>query len=219
MVAEWPFHQTSSRPSDDSARIRYHQFPLDCKFRIRKTTDENVTEASKKTIETLNSNFYVVDCKICTLCLNSYFPYQSAFQSAILRNPLSTCLQIVFPSSVHWEHAVTESDLFEVQVEVKAKPSMLKGILSMVSHLFGPFGLVQPFLLPIKALMQKLSSAKIPWDQDITEQRRNRWEKWPLLPNLSGISMPRCFKPLNRSYHVSYNYTASAMQVRPSMEP
>ena len=43
----------------------------------------------------------------------------------------------------------TDSDNFEIKVSLKQKPATRRGILSMASQIFDPFGLVQPHALPV----------------------------------------------------------------------
>ena len=55
------------------------------------------------------------------------------------------------------------SDNFEIKVRLKQKPATHRGILSMASQIFDPFGLVQPHALPVKRLMQQLCEMNSGW--------------------------------------------------------
>jgi len=46
----------------------------------------------------------------------------------------------------------------------------------MISQIFEPFGFVQPFLLPVKILLQELSISGLGWDDEIADKERIVWE-------------------------------------------
>ena len=52
---------------------------------------------------------------------------------------------------VHWN---VETDHFGLQTDmVKEKPLTRRGILSVMSTVFDPLGIVAPFMLPVKVLL------------------------------------------------------------------
>ena len=66
----------------------------------------------------------------------------------------------------------------------------------MASQLYDPLGLLQPFILPVKHIMQRLCDLKLGWDEIIPETIRTDWMKWlSSLPQLQELSFPRCFRP------------------------
>ncbi|KAL9975998.1 hypothetical protein ACROYT_G013227 [Oculina patagonica] len=63
-----------------------------------------------------------------------------------------------------------------------------RGVLSRVSTLFNPLGLLAPYMLPAKCLKSK------GWDEPLDEQDRRIWEDWlGDLVKLSEFELPRCF--------------------------
>jgi len=54
---------------------------------------------------------------------------------------------------VYWN---AESDDFVVHVSLREKPITRRGVLSQASQLFDPIGMIQPFILPIKGLLQRV---------------------------------------------------------------
>ena len=90
-----------------------------------------------------------------------------------------------------------ETDTLGFSVVLKPKPWTRRGILSVVSSLYDPLGLVAPFLLTSKLLLQDLCKKKdLDWDDEIPSDYKTRWNKWlNEIPVLEGISLKRCVKP------------------------
>ena len=55
---------------------------------------------------------------------------------------------------------------------------MRRGILASVSSVYDPLGLVAPFLLTGKQILQDLCKNQTDWDEPIPDVFRTRWEKW-----------------------------------------
>ena len=66
-------------------------------------------------------------------------------------------------------------DKLEVKVKVKYKPLTRRGILSMISQLFDPIGFLQPFIFPVKLLMQELCHLNLGWDVEIPLDKKVSW--------------------------------------------
>ena len=76
------------------------------------------------------------------------------------------------------------------------KPNTRRGILSIVYSIFDPLGIVAPFTMKAKLLLQMLSRMKIGWDDQIGETERMQWMRWLAdLPKLADVQVERCFKP------------------------
>ena len=58
---------------------------------------------------------------------------------------------------MHWD---VETDKFGFQIRIKDKPATRRGILSVVSSVFDPLGLVAPAILPPKMLLQNSAGMK-----------------------------------------------------------
>ena len=87
-------------------------------------------------------------------------------------------------------------DKLEVKVKVKYKPLTRRGILSMISQLFDPIGFLQPFILPVKLLMQELCHLNLGWDVEIPLDKKVSWCNWlDMLGSLEKFCYPRCFRP------------------------
>ena len=68
----------------------------------------------------------------------------------------------------------------------------------MVSQTYDPLGVVQPFLLPARQLLQQACEAQLGWDQGLSEipGLQLEWDKWiKSLAELEQIRVPRCVVP------------------------
>jgi Pao retrotransposon peptidase/Family of unknown function (DUF5641)/Protein of unknown function (DUF1759)/Integrase zinc binding domain len=71
-----------------------------------------------------------------------------------------------------------------------------RSILSCVSSLFDPLGLVAPLLLPAKVLLQKLCKRGLGWDEPISEEEEHEWKAWTVNMNkIRSLKFERCVKP------------------------
>ena len=69
------------------------------------------------------------------------------------------------------------SDCFQFKVVLKDSPLTRRGILSTVSSIFDPLGLVSPFILVGKRILQELCRNSADWDDPIDDNIRSKWEK------------------------------------------
>ena len=94
---------------------------------------------------------------------------------------------------VHW---CIESDTLQFRIIVQDKPLSRRGILSTVSSVFDPLGLVAPFILMGKRILQELCRDGVGWDDEVPDDLRPQWEKWRAeLPILESLRIARCYKP------------------------
>ena len=94
---------------------------------------------------------------------------------------------------VHW---CIESDTLQFRIILQDKPLSRRGILSTVSSVFDPLGLVTPFILVGKRILQQLCRDGVGWDDAIPDELRSQWEKWRAeLPILERLRIARCHKP------------------------
>ena len=75
------------------------------------------------------------------------------------------------------------------------KPLSRRGILSTVSSMFDPLGLVSPFILVEKQILQELCGDGVGWDDEVPDKLRPKWEEWRTeLPALERLRVARCHK-------------------------
>ena len=89
-----------------------------------------------------------------------------------------------------------ETDTIGFCIELKDKPLTRRGILSTVSSVYDPLGIVAPVILVGKQLLQELCHDGIEWDDPVPSHIHSQWEKWRSeLPLLEKITIARCVKP------------------------
>ena len=71
-----------------------------------------------------------------------------------------------------------ESDTFQFRIQVKDKPLTKRGILSTVSSIYDPLGLVSPLILIGKGILQELCREGVSWDEEIPQHVRPQWQRW-----------------------------------------
>jgi hypothetical protein len=96
---------------------------------------------------------------------------------------------------IHWD-IVSDSFYFEVEKFDASVVVTRRKMLSLISSMFDPLGLVSHLLITGRLLFQEATKLKLQWDQEVPLQLRNRWIQWVKdLSNLVEIKIPRCFKP------------------------
>jgi len=94
---------------------------------------------------------------------------------------------------VFWD---IETDSFSFRSVNKNKPFTRRGILSVVSSVYDPLGLLCPFVFPAKVIVQDLCRKKYGWDDELSPDDVVRWLQWlEDLPKVEQVKVRRCFKP------------------------
>ena len=91
-----------------------------------------------------------------------------------------------------------DSDTFQFRIVVSERPMTRRGILSTISSVYDPLGLLAPFVLIGKQILQELCKDKAEWDEMLPERMRPRWMRW--LSDLQILPrhwVPRSYKPEN----------------------
>lgn len=90
-----------------------------------------------------------------------------------------------------------DSIVFDVNVPT-AEHITKRVILSSVSSLFDPLGLITPVLIPGRILFQDAVREKLEWDDQVNSETVNQWQNWiKSVERLKTISVSRCVKPVN----------------------
>lgn len=94
---------------------------------------------------------------------------------------------------VNWRVA---SDHLQFRVVVTERPLSRRGVLSTVASVYDPLGLVAPFVLLGKQILQRLCRDKTDWDAPLSNELQSRWESWLLgLKDLAHVKIDRCYLP------------------------
>lgn len=72
------------------------------------------------------------------------------------------------------EQDVLKYSIINFQVGANTK----RGVLSTISQLFDPLGLLGPVMISAKILMQKLWALKLSWDEPLPESQRKIWQEF-----------------------------------------
>ena len=191
-------------------------------YALRKVARDNSERACPETIKTVKNNFYVDDClkslsspelAVCLIAqlrslLSSGGFHLSKFTSncrlilfSIPETDKSVCnavdiindLPVSKTLGLVWN---TSSNTLKIEVNVKEKPCTRRGLLSIISQVYDPLGLEQPFVLPMKRHLQMLNLESLSWEDLLPESLQVDWNTWlSQLPCLQELAVPRCFKP------------------------
>jgi hypothetical protein len=93
---------------------------------------------------------------------------------------------------IHWD---VQEDCFFFRTNPKETPNTRRGVLSTVASVYDPLGLISPFVLTGKTILQETCKKGLSWDEPIPEKLRLRWESWKKdLNELSTIKIPRWYE-------------------------
>ena len=70
------------------------------------------------------------------------------------------------------------SDELGFRINMTDSPLTRRGILSTISSIFDVLGLVSPFLLKGRKILQEITADKHDWDDEVQLQHRVLWEEW-----------------------------------------
>ncbi|XP_062709246.1 uncharacterized protein LOC134288424 [Aedes albopictus] len=66
--------------------------------------------------------------------------------------------------------------------------------LRIIMSLFDPLGLLAPYLIHGRILIQDLWRSGVQWDEEMRDEEFEKWTHWvELLPGISELSIPRCY--------------------------
>ena len=218
--------------------------PSCANFALRQTATDNEEELGSETADVLRNDFYVDDllksvedeneavsmiCKVQKMCDSGGFnltKFVSNNQRVIESLPPSKLAKSMENFDVlqpKWpiERALgvtwcIESDSFHFRIQLNDTPLTRRGILSSISSIYDPLGLVAPFLLKGRKLLQHITAETSSWDDAVSEQHVQEWHQWrSSLPALESLEIPRCHKPQNfgKSIHSSLHCFADASKI------
>ncbi|XP_066931171.1 uncharacterized protein [Clytia hemisphaerica] len=150
--------------------------PSVCSYALKRTAKENESLFGSEAKCSVERDFYVDDF------LKSYPSVEIARSS--VKSISDMCMK-----GVTWD---ISSDKFVFKINLKSTPSTKRGMLSTLSSIYDPIGVLSPFLLEGKRILQGLS--KYSWDSVLQDEIANKWESWKSsLPCIESLSLPRRF--------------------------
>ncbi|XP_042880688.1 uncharacterized protein LOC122258662 [Penaeus japonicus] len=85
-----------------------------------------------------------------------------------------------------------DDDVLKIRVSTPMKPTTHRGILSIMSSIFDPLGLLALFTIRAKMIFQNEVRRKMGWDENPTPKNEQKWRKWMNdLAKLEGFQIPR----------------------------
>ena len=94
---------------------------------------------------------------------------------------------------VHWN---THQDVLGIQIKSMNPICTRRGLLSIMSSIYDPMGLVVPYVLVAKKIFQDECRFGKGWDEPLSEENRQRWLRWlDDLPLLEDFHIKRCLLP------------------------
>ncbi|CAB4026323.1 Hypothetical predicted protein [Paramuricea clavata] len=193
-------------------------------FGLRKTVQDGESEFGKDIANFVRTDFYVDDglksvkttgdainlitksqamCAKAGLCLHKFASNSVEVLEAVPAEDRAKeikdldlrhdTLPIQRSLGTYW---CIESDTFQFRITLKDKPFTRQGILSTVSSVYDPLGIVCPVILTGKLLLRELVQQKADCDDPVPEEIRPRWEKWRAeLKDLEKLETHCCLKP------------------------
>ena len=95
----------------------------------------------------------------------------------------------------HWH---IENDAFKFSITFKDlnQPRTRSSLVSTITSIYDPLGLVAPFLLKGRKVTQSVSKLKGSWEDEVPQELMVKWEEWRLqLLGLLDLEVSRCYKP------------------------
>lgn len=196
--------------------------PSACINALRRTAQEYGHEYHPETAKTVERHFYVDDClrSVPSLdearALTQQLPQlldrggfnlakwtsnDPAALSRVPKDKLGSSSTRTMPGApadeqalgVYWD---TDSDAFCFNATLPEHRRTRRGLLSALSTIYDPLGLVGPLLIEARHAVQQLCRLNLRWDDAIPEEIAERWEAWlTSLDTVSQLRFPRCLVP------------------------
>lgn len=130
----------------------------------------------------------VLETIVCTTWRGGGPKHMHSHKDLALNEPL-----IERALGVRW---CISSDQFLFRVVVSHRPLSRRGVLSTVASIFDPLGLVAPFILVGKQILQQMGREKTDWDEPLSDDIRAWWESWLIdLQTFADVKIQQCYLP------------------------
>ena len=100
---------------------------------------------------------------------------------------------------IQWD---ISNDCFYFQINSESNNNKLnsevtrRNMLSVVSSIYDPLGLINPLIITGKLLFQEATRFKLSWDEVVPHSLKYQWEDWvSSLRKVIELRFPRCLKP------------------------
>ncbi|KAK3895796.1 hypothetical protein Pcinc_000519 [Petrolisthes cinctipes] len=97
------------------------------------------------------------------------------------------------------------SDTLSVAVNTMARLSTKRGLLATIGAMYDPLGMIAPFLLQGRLILQDLCKLQVGWDDELPEEQEKSCETWKSsVSELYTVVLERCIKPAHYCSTPSY---------------
>ncbi|XP_060567693.1 uncharacterized protein LOC132726393 [Ruditapes philippinarum] len=197
--------------------------PSCAEYAIKRTAVDNAEIFEPEVVTTVQRNFYVDDClksveseqkaiklatdlqsimKLGGFRLTKWLSNSREVLNAIPESERApSVVNLSFDDTLPCDRALgvlwnVNEDKICFKVKLEKKPFTRRGILSVVSSIYDPLGLVSPVTLQAKGIVQSLCRLKIGWDDQIPHNISNEWQTWlSTLSSLEKLSVNRWYRP------------------------
>ena len=227
----WPDGDMSKYPKTYCMQVHLFgatSSPSCTAYALKRTASDNADKFTEEVVDTVTRNFYVDDClksvdsedkatklaadlqslmKMGGFRLTKWISNSRVVLDTIQESERAPAVVSLDPKDalpcdralgVNWN---VNDDSITFKIKIAEKPLTRRGILSIVSAVFDPLGLVAPVTLRAKVIIQSLCRKKIGWDDAIPQKEHDDWQRWILnLPCLETVRINRCYQPKGFSY-------------------
>ena len=208
-------------------------------YALRRTADENLTNASELTLAAIKEHFYVDDLLMsvrtseqatqlvtelgCVLgsggfTLAKYGSDRPEVLETVPADRLALPFQDVY---LHGGDLPTHktlvliwdasTDQFRMKIAIADHPLTRRSLLSVLASVYDPLGIAGPYTLPAKILIQRLTKQDLGWDVEISDDAKSDWKRWLNdLPLLDGLAIPRVYDGYEDVKSVQLHFFADA---------
>ena len=200
--------------------------PSCANFALRRCAEDNKDSFSPQIVDTIMNNFYVDDClasvpsesqavalyrDLRAICARGGFQLKkwiSNSRKVLAAIPEGERAKEVKELDLNYDTLPVEralgvqwcvqSDTFKFKIKVQDRPLTRRGILSVLSSIYDPLGVLVPVVLKAKLILQDLCRKGHGWDDTIPASIAMEWTKWIQdLHLLENFKISRCFKPVD----------------------
>ncbi|KAK4474245.1 hypothetical protein MN116_000200 [Schistosoma mekongi] len=220
----WPNGDTSREPVEfqmTSHPFGATSSPFCANFAMNKTAQRFSAGYDDFVVDAVKNNFYVDDCLVSFPTCEQAKKFVVQMNELLCKGGFklkkwitnSEAVKLVFPFVCDEEPSVDlpilqnvthrtlglewdpRQDVFKFCFDAPKKPITRRGVLSVVSSLFDPLGLIAPTCLTAKLLLQRLCKAQIGWDRPLSEPDVSAWLKWVnFMLQVGHVTVPRGIK-------------------------
>ena len=208
-------------------------------FALRRTATDNEGKVSDATLSTIRKHFYVDDMLTSVptsneavqlikeldevlrsggFVLSKYVSNDVKVLETLSSGQLAPELQEVDLQNEELPAHKTlglvwhvSEDQFRIKVGIADHTLTRRGMLSVLASIYDPLGMVGPYTLPAKLLLQRLAKLRLDWNIEVPEDIESEWKTWlSALPRLDGLSIPRMYLGFSGAKHLYLHFFADA---------